>query len=285
MSTKKIVTFISLGALALAAVFGVVTYRTVLAAAPANTFLANSQAASSYASYLSTNFNLNMGPRGGFTDQQLADALGITVDKLTAAYTTATDNALSQAVTAGLITQSQADALKARGGRFGESEAFTANGIDYNALLAQALGITADQLKAGYVKAFSTAVDSAVTSGSMTQAQADLAKARFAIENSTAFATSMQTAYKAALDQAVKDGTITQAQEDALLQSQNQKPILGLGGMKGYGGPEGFGFGGGRGHGFGGPRGGVPGTNNGQGNNNNQTPAQPTPAPSSSTGL
>lgn len=281
MSTKKIVTFIALGALALAAVFGVVTYRTVLAATLANPLSASSQAASTYANYLSTNYNLNMGPGGDYTDQNMTDALGITVDKLQAAYTTATDNALSKAVTAGLITQSQADAIKARGGRFGEFEAFSANGIDYNALLAQALGITTDQLQVAYTKAYSTAVDSAVSSGKMTQAQADLAKARFAIENSSKFAASMQAAYKAGLDQAVKDGLITQAQEDALLQSQ--KPILGLDGMKGLGGIEGFGPGGGRGFGFGG-RGGF-GPRNGNGQGNKQTPAQPTPAPSSSKGF
>ena len=55
--------------------------------------------------------------RGGFgvTNEGLATALGISVDELTTAYQTATDKALEQAVAADLITQTQADAIKARG--------------------------------------------------------------------------------------------------------------------------------------------------------------------------
>jgi hypothetical protein len=176
------------------------------------------------------------GPKGnnGTQDQALATALGIDLTKLQAAYTTATDEALKQAVTSGLITQAQADQIKANGGRFeGLGRFANASTIDYNALLAKALGITTDQLQAAKQKAYVAEIDSAVTAGTLTQAQADLMKARYALSNSTKFQSAMKTAYEAALKQAVSDGLITQAQADQILADQKG---IGLGGM--HGGPE-----------------------------------------------
>ena len=102
--------------------------------------------------------------RGGFgvTNEGLATALGISVDELTTAYQTATDKALEQAVAADLITQTQADAIKARGEfRFGLHLAGFLGGsdIDYQALLADALGISTEELTAAYSTAQATAVD------------------------------------------------------------------------------------------------------------------------------
>jgi hypothetical protein len=170
----------------------------------------------------------------GTQDQALATALGIDLTKLQAAYTTATDEALKQAVTDGLITQAQADQIAANGGRFeGLGRFANASTIDYNALLAKALGITTDQLQAAKQKAYYTELDSAVTAGNLTQAQADLMKARYALSNSTKFQDSMKTAYETAINQAVSDGLITQAQADQILADQKG---IGLGGMRG--GPE-----------------------------------------------
>ena len=52
---------------------------------------------------------------GGYTDDGLAAALGISVEQLQTAEQTARDEALKQAVAAGLITQAQADELAQRG--------------------------------------------------------------------------------------------------------------------------------------------------------------------------
>jgi hypothetical protein len=224
-------------------------------------------------------FGMRGGFGGGFSEQDLATALGIDVTKLQAAYATANAAALKAAVSQGLITQAQADQITARGinnrpiGNFG----FGANsGIDYNTLLANALGIDVIKLQAAYAQAVNTNLDNAVKTGTITQAQADLAKARYALANDTKFQTSLQTAYQAAIKQAVTDGVITQAQADQFLQSQtgNALPGIlgGLGGPGGKGGPGGFGslrgFGG---RGLGGRGKSVP-----------QTPAQPTATPGSS---
>ncbi|HEX9028023.1 MAG TPA: hypothetical protein VF823_02535, partial [Anaerolineales bacterium] len=186
---------------------------------------------------------------------------------------------LKQAVAKGLITQAQADQFTARGDVLRGEEGtgwLSANGIDYNSLLANALGISVDKLQAAYLQAFNTGVDAAVKNGTMTQTQADLAKARFALANSTKFQSELQAAYKSVLQQAVTDGTITQAQADQILKSQ-----AGVG-FPGLGGPGGFdGFGGGRGFGGHGAFGGNP-----PANQNNQTnpssPEAPSATPSGS---
>ncbi len=193
--------------------------------------------------------------RGGFgvTNEGLATALGISVDELTTAYQTATDKALEQAVAADLITQTQADAIKARGeSRFGLHLAGFLGGsdIDFQALLADALGITKDELTAAYTTARTTSINAAVTAGDLTQAQADLILGREALVNSTAYQSSMTAAHKAAIEAALADGTITQAQADALLADLE---------TNGFFGGHGFGFGGGMHGGRGGMRGGMMG--------------------------
>lgn len=206
------------------------------------------------------------GIQGGDIDYQqlLADALGITVDELEAAYQTARDAAIDQAVEKGLITQEQADEMKVWGG-FGRRGGFgvlgrlpkgvAADGIDENALLAEALGITVDELQAARETANQAAIDQAVAKGLITQEQADAMLARKALTsyldrdallakalgmsvedlqaayaNGETLSTLMrakgldaatvreklQTAYTEALAQAVKDGVITQAQADAM---------------------------------------------------------------------
>ncbi len=125
--------------------------------------------------------------RGGFgvTNEGLATALGISVDELTTAYQTATDKALEQAVAADLITQTQADAIKARGeSRFGLHLAGFLGGsdIDFQALLADALGISKDELTAAYHDC--TALRRSLTRSlpaTLTQAQADLMLGRQAL--------------------------------------------------------------------------------------------------------
>jgi hypothetical protein len=246
MSLKKILPVFAIGAVVIAAVFGAVSYRNVSAAAPA---AQSAQAALP----VTTDFNRGPGPRDGASDQELAIALGIDTTKLQAAYKTATAEALKQAVATGLITQAQADQMSANGdGRFRGLPMVNSSSIDYDALLAKALGISTDQLKSAYQKAFTARIDQAVTAGNLTQAQADLEKGRNALQNNAKFNASIQSAYEAAVKQAVTDGVITQAQADAILKSQANHPAMGFGGpgMKGPGGPGGdFGGRGGRGNG------------------------------------
>lgn len=243
MTKKKTVAFLALlltGVLVVTAAFGVLAVRSVSAAVPRQT--------SSDESGATTQGKVGRG-MGGVTSQQLADALGITVEQLNTAYQTANQAALDQAVQQGLITQAQADELQARGAAFPFGGRWSGwlsqNGIDYQALLADALGITVEQLNAAYLTAYNAAIDQAVADGRLTQEQADLMKGQYALKNNQNFQTAMKDAFEAAVNQAVTEGVITQAQADQILANQNDMGLHGFGGA-GLGGD--FGFGGGRGH-------------------------------------
>jgi len=107
----------------------------------------------------------------------LADALGITVEELEAAYETAREAAIAQAVEEGLITQEQADRMLVWGGGFGfrgwGRMAGQADTIDEATLLAEALGITTDELQAAREEANEAAIAQAIEEGIITQEQAD----------------------------------------------------------------------------------------------------------------
>ena len=201
---------------------------------------------------------------GGVSDADLAAALEITTDQLSTANQTATAEALKEAVAQGLITQAQADQMAQNSGHF---RGIPWNSIDYDALLAKALGISTDQLQAARQKALASSLAAAVQNGTLTQDQADLIKGRSALARNSKFQDSMQSAYEAAVQQAVTDGVITQAQADQILKAQ---PAMG-------------GF---LGRGFDGPRGGPHdfGGRGGSGFAPNAAPSQaaPTAVPSSS---
>ncbi len=193
-----------------------------------------------------------LGPRDGGIDggidgeALLADALGISVDELHAARAQATSAAIDQALTEGLITEAQATRLREREGQFGPWRnlvPLAKKAINYDALLADALGISTDKLNAAKQSAQEAALAQAVADGRLTQEEADLMQARQAIQ--PALRERMQSIYEEVVNDAVASGTITQAQADALLSSEHGFGFEG-------------GFGGGRGHhrrGFGGPRG------------------------------
>lgn len=139
-------------------------------------------------------------PRGvdtGAIDEHalLADALGITPEKLTAAREQAMEAALAQAVEEGIITQEQADRMPSADEM--QSRRYLASYLDRNALLAQALGMTLDELEAAYA-------DGETMSSLMTQKGLDAAAVRDGV----------MAARKAALAEAVADGVITQEQAD-----------------------------------------------------------------------
>ena len=260
----KIIGLVVTGALALVAVFGAFTFRSVYAQAATPT----PGTSASPALPLGQGFNKGRpaGPRGegGYTNAELAAALNITTDQLQTAYQTANAAALKEAVSKGLITQQQADQFSVDG--FFPRQLGARIGIDYKALLAQALGISTDQLQAAYQQALNAHLDSEVANGNLTQAQADLIKGKNALANDAKFQAALQSAFTSAVNQAVTDGVITQAQADAILQQQAQggPAPFGFAGPRGFSGPE-------FGHGFGRGRG-LPLQNNNNGSGSSPTP-------------
>lgn len=199
------------------------------------------------------------GFRGTDDSQLLADALGITIDELNAAYQTAAEAAIQQAVDEGLITQDQADALSS--GEFGFHRGFELRSgtIDFDALLADALGISVDDLQAARNEVQAARLAEMVDAGVITQEQADLMLARKAVQDyidTNAISDALQSAYESAVNDALAAGAITQEQADLMMENMPAFDGMGFGfGMgdhdfDGHGGP---GFGGRGFHGQGGP--------------------------------
>ena len=150
--------------------------------------------------------------------ENLAEALGITVERLQEAQDEAYAATASDAVAAGQITQEQADRMLAKRA--------LQEYIDHQAIMAAALGMPVEDLEA---------------------ALADGKTMRDLIDESDLDATTLkanaQTAIEAAVQQAVDDGVITQAQADEFL-SMDHFNFGGRGGR--HGGRGGRGGGGGR---------------------------------------
>lgn len=181
--------------------------------------------------------------------EKLAEALGISVEELQAAHEAAYTVAVEQAIAEELITQEQADELlsgegylRRRYGRFFSSE------IDMDTLLADALGISVEELQDARQEAYLARLDAMVEAGFLTQEQADLAAARRAVNDyldKEAVADMLREAYETAVEQALADGAITEAQATQLLENQPGLDRFGLrGGHRGGrgfpGGPGGF---------------------------------------------
>ncbi|MBN1538356.1 MAG: hypothetical protein JW908_16585 [Anaerolineales bacterium] len=220
------------------------------------------------------------GPRGNHADEQkyLVEALGITEDELDAAQQEATAAAIQAAIDQGLITQEQADEMLSSdkgfrwfgfGGRGRPGESQTENTIDYDAYLAEALGITLDDLKAAREQARELMQAAAVENGDITQEQLDLMEVNQALRDyinpralqvealgiseeelkvyreagtswedilaavgmaEESYQEAYQAAYEAAIAKAVSDGVITQEQADLYL-ANLEKGMPGMGGM------------------------------------------------------
>ena len=153
---------------------------------------------------------------GGNIDRQalLADALGITVDELEAANEKADLAGVQQAFDDGWLGQNQADLMTA--------QIKLRNFVDHDALLADALGMTAEEAAAA--RADGKSMRTLLAEKGLDPADV---------------ATAMQTAVQAQLDKAVTDGIITQAQADLL---KNQGGMFGRdfgkGGPGGMAGPR-----------------------------------------------
>lgn len=150
-------------------------------------------------------------------DAALAAALGITVEELQAARQKVFTDTIASAVEAGELTQEQADQMLAMHA--------LKSYIDREALMAEALGMTVEELEAALAEGQTLA--ELMTEKGLTAAtlQANL-----------------QAAHDAAIARAVADGVITQAQADAILSSQGTGFGFGHhGGMGGRGHHGGFG--------------------------------------------
>jgi hypothetical protein len=240
MNKGKLIPWLAAGLMTLVLAVGAVGYQSVYA-----------QATTPEASTTDTvpakplDARGSRGLRGGPTNQDLADALGIDLATLQAAEQTAKDNALAQAVAQGLITQEQADQLTADGAALRHMRGINLSPIDMHALLADALGITTDELSAARQTAANAAIDRAVEAGTLTQEQADLMKGRNALFADEQFQSSMTSAFEEAVQQAVTSGVISQPQADQILAQSNGKGFFGRGGFRlpgmggGHRGPRG----------------------------------------------
>jgi polyhydroxyalkanoate synthesis regulator phasin len=182
--------------------------------------------------------NLRIGIDNDDHKQALADELGISLEDLQAAFTSAQTAILQDKVAAGEITQDKADKIledlddtdrpfRMMGKGPVQSETF-------DTYLAEALGISVDQLTEARNNVFQAEIAQAVADGKITQEQADLMIARRSVQGYIADA--QTTAYKNAIAQAVIDGKITQAQADLLLANIGEGRAMGFGGGMGFSG-------------------------------------------------
>jgi hypothetical protein len=183
--------------------------------------------------------------------QYLADALGITLEALEADKETARIAMIDQAVADGLITADQAETLKAADTGF--TRLAREFGYDKDEFLADALGISVDELNAAALAAYEAELADRVAAGDLTQEEADLKLAQEVAEtylDSDSINAQVRAAQEAAIAAALEDGAITQAQADALLAYLDANPyqFSGFNGRGGHGG-HGRGHGGGRGPG------------------------------------
>ncbi len=150
---------------------------------------------------------LPFGPGSGIDyDAYLADALGITTDELQAAYDTADQAALDEAVAQGIITAEQAALIQARRA--------LAEYIDRDAIIAGALGISVDELQAARDegKDVRDLIDELDLDGQNVLA-------------------AIKAGYAEAVQQAVDDGILTQEQADQI--AENAQDLLGGRGGRG----------------------------------------------------
>lgn len=181
----------------------------------------------------------------GASDEDLAAALGISVEDLNAAQEDAFMSAVDAALESEYITASQAETLKAGNGSFRTLFRYLNKTeraeFDQDLYLAEALGISESELEAAYDAIKQARIDQLVADGIITQAQADLQAAYAALRQSTTFAESMKQAITEAINAEVAVGTLTQAQADLLIANLDEMPMRFGMGVRGLRDWEGFG--------------------------------------------
>jgi hypothetical protein len=237
MSKRKVTTLVLSVALALLAFGGVFAYSRVsaLAATPVAP-VQGTQTAPTDPGQPGPQQDKRGGPQDGAArDAELATALGISTEKLQAAFLTANEAAVKAAVSQGLMTQAQADQFSANG--LPNHPLRELEGADYDTLLANALGISVEQLQTARQQVKSAHLATQVASGQLTQEQADAMQARDALFANAKFQAGMKSAFEAGVKQAVTDGVVTQTQADQIIEENAAKP--GFPGGPDRGGPGG----------------------------------------------
>jgi lambda repressor-like predicted transcriptional regulator len=247
MFKNKKYSLIAIGVLVLALAFGLVAFTSI------NT-------ASAAASDDGFNHRGRPGgfrPAGADSGQALADELGISLEELQAAHESVRAVMLETAVAEGKLTQEQADKIAERGFPVRHRHFGLIHG-EAESLLAEALGISVEELQAARERVQAAAIEQALADGKITEEQAALMEARQALRNyiqkdeliaealgitvseldaaredgqrlpdlmdelgveSEAFEANMRTLREEALEQAVDDGVITQDQAEELLEN------------------------------------------------------------------
>ncbi len=129
---------------------------------------------------------------------------------------------VDQALEEELITEAQAEALREGDRPFVLRRGLQALDVDHDVLLADALGISIEELDEARNEARVARLQALVESGVLTQDQADLIAAREAVQEYVdvdGLAEMMQNAYEEAIAAALEDGAITQEQADQLLEN------------------------------------------------------------------
>lgn len=171
--------------------------------------------------------------------QALADELGITLEDLQAAYLEAHTAFIETKVAAGELTQDEADELiedlddDNRSFRMVRGMGPVGPEI-LDTYLAEALGVTVEQLTEARDNVFLAQINQAVSDGKIAQEQADLMLARQAVKSYLPDA--RKAAYQAAIDQALADGSLTQAQADLLLENIGEGRGMDFGSGMGFSG-------------------------------------------------
>lgn len=232
MHIKHTFIVIIIAAVTIAAAFGAVAYNSASAA----------ESTPTTPEILAGGRGPGDGLRDGVSDENLAAALGISMEELEAAREEARAAVLAQAVEDGLITQAQADAISTGERPLSQrlmGAWLSENGVDYQAALAEALGISTEELQAARLQALEAQLAQAVADGEMTQERADLVIARRTLAADGTFQSSMQSAFETALQQAVDSGVITQEQADLILEAQAGHSLFDFGGGRGGSGGHG----------------------------------------------
>jgi polyhydroxyalkanoate synthesis regulator phasin len=224
MKRKILVTVVIVGLLVAGGLFLALNNHSVQAASGSSTM---------------ANTALNFG-RGQVDPEDLAEALGMSVEELTEAKAIAVANTIDQALELGLITQEEADELmseetSSRRGLYKLLSTEERNQLDYDVFLFEALGITEEEYKTAIETIRQANLDEAVAEGTLTQEEADAIVGQRALMDSAKFNESIKDAYEDAIAEALEDGTITQAQADALLAKLDKANIIIFNAQMGHG--------------------------------------------------
>ena len=172
-------------------------------------------------------------------DQALADALGIELAQLTTAQEEARIAIIDQLVADGVLTAEQGESLKSSGSSL---RGISRYGIERDEFLANALGISVDELDAAQLVVYEAELAARVAAGELTQAEADLKLAQKAAEgyiDTDSINAQVRASQEAAIAAALADGAITQEQADALLAYLDANPYQ-FNGFNGHGGGRGL---------------------------------------------